>query len=375
VFDKATQKNITLHNTQTVTLREGRNRLYFIEGERRVLDVHPMEISWAGQYWLDDEQVALNGIEMYVEQGPLKGQKIWTQVPDAFLIFNNTPSFSTHRFHDGRTLVKFCPGFYLPDRLNGLKLSYMITSGADGNISTSAELKLPDIYSDDITQQNLAGYTEVVKEGVRVNSMIETTIKWSRGGKDKANIEEIRSKLGSTGNHVKTLVLPIDYADAAKEVEFVVDCVVKDFGNMYKQAFFIADKASQLEGVSLTQIQQQIEAVYDERIPAFTHVTVAPVFVRPISVEMEVYLNRNELDTSGLDKTIRDFINEFFDYKRFIPGTEFNRMELQFKVEMLSKSIAYTIMIRPTSDLRISWNEIVDIQEITLSFHRAGGGR
>jgi hypothetical protein len=154
-------------------------------------------------------------------------------------------------------------------------------------------------------------------------------------------------------------------------VEYVANCVIKDMGNMEKHAFFVVDEQAAIDGIPPSEIALNIKKVFKKYAPYFTKFTVAPVLIRPMSISIDVFVDRNLIDIGGLAQTIRDYIYKTYEAKTQEIGKDFKRMELQYRIETISEAISYTIMNKPVSDLRISWNEIIEIRDIDIQFHRA----
>jgi hypothetical protein len=349
VYDAVTQKSIILNLDIATDLTSGTTRLTLTEGITKAISLLLSSISPIGTYILEDEKIALNTLEFYVDG------TLWEKVNDAFLVTNSISSYSTTQNSYGHTVLKLMPGFYAKIASKPILIKYNITTGSLGNVGIGSEItpqtRLVDTY------------------GTNVTNKITFSIVRSSEGSDAYDIEETRSLLGSSSSDVQTLVNLEDYEDVINTVDAVVGCVVKDVG-VYKTIHFIPDINYESYGYTLEEIAQNIMDAVIDRVPAYTKVVIYPVLIRPLSLNISVYLNRNELNTIALKSKIEDFIYNMFDRENMTAGLELNRAIISSSIEVISTSISHVVIPYPIADIQCSWNEIMRLDTLTITFDR-----
>jgi hypothetical protein len=351
VLDTISQKTLTLNIDEDYTLSYGDNFITCSEGILTSKTLKALDFTAVGTYILDTENIALNTVEVEVNG------TLWRKVDDATLVTDNVPSFSVHVNANKHTLLKLTPGFIYDVVDNLISVSYLITNGSQGNLGTIRDLEpkfnFIDSYGNNVFPNN-----------------ITISVVTSSGGSDIYSIEEVRSLLGTTSSDVITLVLNEDYSDLVKTIKYVYGCSIQDVGGT-KTIYYIADKDIGTYGVTDSMIISGITDKIQNKVPVFTSFTVLPILLRSISVSITVYLNRNELDTSGIRDKIIDYFYNTFSRSTVVAGKEFNRSELSIGIESLSSSIDHILFQYPLSNIPCKWNEIIEIDsEPLITFER-----
>lgn len=349
VFDVLAQKTVVLNLDVDTDIISGSNILYLTEGTINSIDIELNDISPIGTYVLEEDMIALNTVEFYVDNS------IWRKVNDAFLITDFVPSYSVHRYYFGHTLIKLMPGFLTEIGNDSINIKYNITSGNSGNVGTGSEINPQDRLID--------------TNGNNVTDRVTLSIVRSIGGADALDIEEVRRLIGGESSEVQTLVNLEDYEDVVNSVDAVVGCVVKDINNL-KYIYFIPDIDYEDYGYTLEEIAQNINVAVYDKVPAFTKINVEPVLIRPMSLIVNVFLNRNELNITLLESRVEEYINNIFDRRNVNPGFELNRSAISVELETISSSIGHIVISYPISDVKCKWNEIMRLDNISINFGR-----
>jgi hypothetical protein len=351
VYDKFTNKTIYLNLLQDEVIEEGTNYISCYEGFVKNLTLPKNNISSIGTYIIDAPNIASNSFVIK------DGVVTWVKCKDALLSTKGEKTYSIHRYENNTTLIKFTPGFKTLINQTELDISYLVTRGVEGNVSLTSE----------ITPYNKM-FNEF-DEAVFKNITIKPTV--SLGGQDSASIDLMRSILGRTVREVNTLVTDEDYSKLSSEVDYVLDIVAQDV-NGIKRIYYVPYKNYIDLGINLSDLEDAIDEVVIDRVPAFTEYAIQKIEERPLSIELEVFLNRNLLNTQKLQDTIENYILDKFDWENQNPGFEFYRNELATGIEKLDDSISHVIIDYPSSDIICKWNEIIDFVDVTISFGRKG---
>jgi hypothetical protein len=349
VFDVSNSRDLLLVSKNDYILNVGENIVECFEGESSYIELFLDDFTSRGTHVLDDKNIGHNTFEV-----SLLGN-VWRRVSDAFLVVDSVPSYSVHIYKDGYTVLKLVPGF--GDIIGGNKLgvSYVITNGSKGNIGISSKIE-PKF--------------EIINSlGNDAKEFIDIKVLRSGGGNDLPSVEDVRGLLGVTSSEVKTLTIENDYKDAVREVEYVYNCVVRDINNI-KEIYYVADKSIGLYGISDVILRDRINEVLSKRVVAFTKYEIYPVLIRPLVISLRVLLSRNLMDVESLENRIRQRVLDIYDRKVIIPGVEFNRNSIIGVVEDLSSAISGVVVEYPTSDIYTIWNEIVEIDNISVVFER-----
>jgi hypothetical protein len=233
----------------------------------------------------------------------------------------------------------------------------MLSGGILGNFSKVAEItpKFPliDNYSK------------------RADGRLSISLVSSEGGINGLDLEATRQLLGTTSSDVSTLVVTQDYVDLVNQVEFVYSCVVKEDSGV-KNIYYVADSAILDYGVTYEMLSSSIYDIVIGKVPLFTQVAVNPVLIRPVSVELIVYLTKNLLSKTELESDIKNLICTMFSRQVSSPGTKFLRANISLAIEGLSSSIGHVLFKYPQFDIFCLWNEIINIDRdsIYITFER-----
>lgn len=349
IFDSATLKSINLVLDEDTTIEFGDNLLTCHEGtyDDDVLTIS--NFTSKGTYILDVENIAHNTFSLVVDGSE------WRKVDDAFLITDNIPSYSIHVHSNNHTLLKLCVGYDLLIGANPITISYLITTGFEGNVGTSSEVE--------------AKFTLIDSYGSKVKDKVTLSVLSSSGGEDALDLAGVRSLLGTTSSDVVTLVTNDDYKNIITQVEYVYNSEVKD-GVDRKLIYYIADENIGDYGITDGDITNSIDTLIAENVPVFTEYSIYPITIRPVTLKFKVFLSRNELDITGLETKILDYINDKFSREKAFGGMELNRTEISLAIEDMSPSVSYVLFEYPLADIYCNWYEIVSIDNIEISFER-----
>jgi len=350
VFDANTLKNLVLNVTEDYSICLGDNKVTCLEGIKKSLSLSTIDFTIVGTYIIQIESMGLNSTSLRF------GNDYIRKVNDAFLITDNVPSYSVHVNENNHTLLKLTPGFVALVGGRDIILDYVVSSGTLGNISISSNVVPTFKFVDDYN--------------VDVNSSIAISVHSCGGGVDAYGLEDARSLLGTTSADVETLVINSDYVDEVKKLDHIYGCAVKSDGSN-KSIYFIAGEDIADYGVTLEMLAQNIHDVLIDKVPAFTEIDVQPIIVRPVSIRLKIFLNRNELDRTGLSgKTYDLILNTMFSRSTITPGMEFTRTVIASSVESLSYSISHVLIEYPPADIQCSWNEIIKVDSLVVTFGR-----
>lgn len=350
VYDEASGRTIYLSTTRDHTLSRGPyNRIICIEGESESIAVDRYQIDSLNRYYFNEPRIALNSIEV-----GSKGE-LWEIDPDAFLSTSDGPTYSVHRTSDGRVMVKISP---LARRLidegeEVVEINYTLSQGSEGILGTNSEVN----FTNHLTDRT---YNRVNPDRVTI-SVVN-----SGGGVEPTGLEDIRKYLGQESSSTETLVNEDDYSNIPNYVDNLYHVVARSDTNGVIQVYYEPDE----DYPNLEELELELYKYIEKRVLLFTKFELNRVLERPISLVMDVYLNRNVLNTERIETSIREYLTTEYSKSNQSPGTPLLRSQLSSRLAAIDPLISHIIINEPVIDIQSEWNQMFDISRIGISFRK-----
>lgn len=348
VYDATSGKSIYLNTIKEYELVRGMpNRIICIEGAPVSETVYMADFDEKNRYYLDKGQIALNSVEVMVNG------LYWEKEPDAFLSNSKNPSYSVHRSSSGKIMIKVSPrGRAVLGENGSFTLKYTNSEGSGGNIAKSSDVKLMNNKFKDIG-------------GKLVEDKIKFKVLTSGGGDEEMGLEDIRKFLGEQSNATETLVNDTDYANIPKYVPNLYQVTANSIGNVM-QVFYEPDE----NYPNLEEIEANLKSYVAKRVPIFTKFEINRMKVRPFTLKLVVYLNRNEIRTDYIEEDIKKYLKREYSKKNQVPGDILIRSQLAARLSALSPVISHINIPEPIIDIQCDWNQIFDLSYIIVEFQK-----
>ncbi|WJZ23505.1 baseplate J family protein [Listeria phage LIS04] len=349
VYDSVSGSSIYLNSIKSVTLARGSNKVLCIEGSPVSQYLSLEDFDSKNRYYFEDTQLSLNSLEVSY----LRDE--WEKDSDAFLSTKEVPSYSVHRSSDGRTLLKISPkARETVTEGNFMLVTYTQSAGFNGNISKSSEVQFVDSSIRD-------------KAGKLAQSLITITVTSSSGGTDSLEIEDVRKLLGQKSNATETLVNETDYKNIPQYVDHLYHVVARPDSSGVMQVYYEPES----DYPNVEELESYLLEYIEKRVPLFMEFEVDRIKTHPFSLKIQVYLNRNEINTEGIEFEIRSYLKKEYSRKNQSPGSSLVRSQLSSRLETISRAISHIIIPEPILDIDSDWNELFDLTFVNIEFYKA----
>ncbi|AMM44853.1 baseplate J family protein [Bacillus phage SP-15] len=347
VYDENSGRSIYLNTIKDYELARGPyNRILCIEGVPQSLKLSMANFDDKNRFYLTEPTIALNSIEIKFEDD------WWEKDSDAFLSTLEDPSYSVHRSSDGRIMLKISPKARLTVGTGTIEVHYTLSEASQGNLSKSSNVTFMK------KQRDVTG--KVID-----NSSIKVSVISSGGGAEPAGLEDIRKFLGEQSNATETLVNDTDYANIPKYVSNLYHVTARSV-NGQMEVYYEPDE----NYPNVQEVESNLYKYVEKRVPLFTKFNINRIKVRPFTLRLEVYLNRNEIRTDYIEDEIRSYLSKEYAKKNQPPGSTLIRSQLATRLAALSPVISHIMIPEPIIDIECDWNQMFDLSYIIINFQK-----